>query len=70
MNDLDLELLAFLGTDLGAWVSSEIGSDAVRDIFMAGAAAQFSVIANSMVEELEREIAESDLQQKSFLLTE
>ena len=40
MTDLELELLAFLGTDFAASIAAEVGEEAVRHIFNAGAAAQ------------------------------
>ena len=44
MSDIELELLAFLGTDFGASVALEIGQDAVGLIFQAGAMAQSSIL--------------------------
>ena len=45
MNDLELELMAFLGSDFGASVALEIGEEAVGLIFCAGARAQLSIDA-------------------------
>jgi hypothetical protein len=43
MNDLELELLAYLGTDFAQSVSAELGQEVVELIFCAGARAQLEI---------------------------
>jgi hypothetical protein len=40
MTDIEIELQAFLGTELGASVAAEIGQDVTAQVFLAGALAQ------------------------------
>lgn len=61
ITDIELELIAFLGTDFGASVSAEIGQEAVADIFMAGSRARQSLdaqeIAAVLTELMQKEAA-------------
>jgi len=43
MTDIEIELIAFLGSDFGASVTAEIGEEAVALIFLAGARAQLGI---------------------------
>lgn len=50
MSDIELELMAFLGTDFGASVVAEIGEEVVGYIFTAGAMAQAGITRQDFCE--------------------
>jgi hypothetical protein len=45
MSDIEIELMAFLGTDFGQSLVAELGMEPVGLVFLAGARAQLSIEA-------------------------